>query len=195
MTEPVLGWAIVAIFALQRASEVVVNALHVDRLVADGGIVVARDGMPSMITFHVLWFAGVAVERLLLDATMPAPPLAVTLGLACAAVVAMRVWVLATMGRRWTIRVVVVPGERPIARGPFRFVRHPNYAVVIAEVLLVPLLVGAWRTAILGSVLHLPVLLHRIRREEAAWRELAGHALASIPRFVPGRTHEARTPR
>ncbi len=107
---------------------------------------------------------------------MPSPDVALALVGGLVVVECARAWVLATLGGRFTIRVVVLPGERPIKRGAYRFVRHPNYLVVVAELLLVPLLVGCWRTAIAGSLLHLPVIRNRVRREDASWASIGAVA-------------------
>jgi len=172
-SEPVLGWVILAILALHRVAEVFVDAANTRRLEARGGVLVRDDGFGAMLAFHVMWFAGLLAERAVLGARIPSANLALPLVGALLVVEALRAWVLGTLGRRFTVRVVVVPGERPITRGPYRFTRHPGYVVVVAEVLLVPLLLGCWRTALVGSLLHAPVLGRRVRREEAAWARLA----------------------
>ena len=173
-SEPVLGWAILGIVALHRVVEVFVDAGNTRRLLAQGGTLVRDDGFGAMVTFHVLWFAGLLAERVVLGARIPAANLALPLVGALLVVEALRVWVLGTLGRRFTVRVVVVPGERPVTRGPYRFTRHPNYLVVVAEVLLVPLLLGCWRTALVGSLAaRCRCSWRRIRREEAAWARLA----------------------
>ena len=79
-----------------------------------------------------------------------------------------RFWVLITLGRRWTIRIIAVPGERLVARGPYRFLRHPNYAVVTGEVAAVPLALGLPRYALIFSILNAAVLAIRIPEENAA---------------------------
>jgi methyltransferase len=175
-SEPLVGWAIVSIVALERLAEVVVDRVNTRRLVARGGVLVREDGFRAMLAFHALWFAALAAERLLLGARMPSPDLALAVVGGLVVVECARAWVLATLGRRFTIRVVVLPGEHPITHGPYRYVRHPNYLVVVAELLLVPLLVGCWRTAIAGSLAHLPVIRNRIRREDASWARIGAPA-------------------
>ena len=81
-----------------------------------------------------------------------------------------RYWVLATLGRRWTIRVIVVPGEQLVARGPYRFLRHPNYAVITGEIAVAPLTLGLPIYALVFLVLDLVVLAIRIPAENAALR-------------------------
>jgi isoprenylcysteine carboxyl methyltransferase (ICMT) family protein YpbQ len=85
-----------------------------------------------------------------------------------------RYWVLATLGRRWTIRVIVVPGERLIARGPFRWLRHPNYVAVAGEIAVVPLALGLPIYALAFSILNAAVLAVRVRAENVALASAAG---------------------
>jgi methyltransferase len=79
-----------------------------------------------------------------------------------------RVWVLTSLGRYWTTRVITVPGRPLVKRGPFRLVRHPNYMIVEAELIVVPLIVGAWELAIVFGIANALVLAWRIRVEETA---------------------------
>src|SRR5262249_43456684 len=79
-----------------------------------------------------------------------------------------RFWVLISLGRRWTIRVIAVPGERLVARGPYRFLRHPNYAVVTGEIAAVPLALGLPTYALVFSILNAVVLAIRVPAEDAA---------------------------
>jgi methyltransferase len=79
-----------------------------------------------------------------------------------------RFWVLITLGRRWTIRIIVVPGERLVARGPYRFFRHPNYLVIAGEIAAVPLALGLPLYALVFSILNAAVLAVRISAEDAA---------------------------
>jgi len=81
----------------------------------------------------------------------------------------LRYWVIRTLGRQWNTRILIVPGARRVEGGPFRYLTHPNYAVVALEMLSTPLMVGAWRTALLGSLLNAALLrLVRIPAEERA---------------------------
>lgn len=180
MTEPSLGHAILLAVALQRLLELSWASANARRLVARGGVLVPGDGTPGLVALHAGWLAGILAERTWLSARMP-DALAWPVFLALVGVEALRAWTLSTLGRRWTIRVVVVPGEEPVARGPYRFLRHPNYVVVALEVALIPVWLGAWRTAALFALPHAIGLAYRIRREEAAWRETAARPLGRSP--------------
>jgi methyltransferase len=76
--------------------------------------------------------------------------------------------VLRTLGRRWTTRIIVVPGERLVASGPYRFVNHPNYLVVIGEIAVLPLVFGLWQAALIFSALNAAALAVRVRAENRA---------------------------
>jgi methyltransferase len=99
---------------------------------------------------------------------------------------ALRYWAIATLGWRWNTRIVVVPGAAPVTGGPYRFVRHPNYVAVIAEMVALPLVHGAWLTALAFTLGNAWLLRVRIHAEERALGEHWEHAFAGRPRFVPG---------
>jgi methyltransferase len=80
----------------------------------------------------------------------------------------LRWWCIAVLGRQWNTRVIVVPGLRLVAGGPYRWMRHPNYVAVVAEGIALPLVHTAWVTAVVFTVLNIPLLAVRIRAEEAA---------------------------
>jgi methyltransferase len=98
----------------------------------------------------------------------PGQPISLPLLALFALVEVARVWVLWTLGPRWTTRIIVVPGERLVARGPYRFVSHPNYVVVAAEIALLPLVFGLWQIATLFTLLNAAVLAVRISAENRA---------------------------
>ena len=79
-----------------------------------------------------------------------------------------RIWTLATLGERWTTRIIVLPEAALVQRGPYRFVRHPNYLVVIAEIAVLPLVFGLWQIALIFSLLNAAILTIRIRHENRA---------------------------
>jgi methyltransferase len=155
------GAILLAYLTVQRLAELWWAKQNEARLIALGGIEYGRSHLPLMILFHAGWMAGLW----LLAYDRPVEPvflaLFVVLQLA-------RFWVLATLGRRWTIRIVVVPGERLVARGPYRFFRHPNYAVVTGEIAVVPLALGLPAYALIFSVLNAGMLAIRIIAENAA---------------------------
>ncbi|MGE0658964.1 MAG: isoprenylcysteine carboxylmethyltransferase family protein, partial [Reyranellaceae bacterium] len=81
---------------------------------------------------------------------------------------ALRVWIVLSLGPYWTTRIVTVPGAPLVRRGPYRYLRHPNYVVVTGEIAVLPLIFGAWEIALVFSILNAALLWHRIRIENAA---------------------------
>lgn len=177
MGEPVLGWVLLGAVVAWRLVELGLARRNTVALLAHGGRLAPRDATGLLVAAHVASLAGVVLERWL-GARMGG-----TASVAAGALLVLatlgRAWVLSTLGRRWTIRVVTVPGETPVVTGPYRFVRHPNYVVVLAEVLAIPALFHAWWTLVIGTPLHLAALLLRVRSEDAAWRDVL---LQSAPR-------------
>jgi methyltransferase len=155
------GAILLAYLTVQRLAELWWAKQNEARLMALSGIEYGRSHLPLMILFHAAWMAGLW----LLAYDRPVDPVF----LALFVVLQMgRFWVLATLGRRWTIRIIVVPGERLVARGPYRLLRHPNYAVVTGEIAVVPLALGLPAYALIFSVLNAGMLAIRITAENAA---------------------------
>jgi methyltransferase len=147
--------------SVQRLVELWWAKENATRLMASGGVEYGRSHLPLMILFHAAWLAGLW----LLAYDHPVEPFSLALFVVLQMV---RLWVLATLGRRWTIRVIVVPGERLVAQGPYRFFRHPNYAVVTGEIAVVPLALGLPAYALVFSILNAGMLAIRITAENAA---------------------------
>jgi methyltransferase len=158
-----LGVAILALVTLQRLAELPWATANTKRLLAAGGHEVAPGHYPLIILVHAAWLGT-------LWWVAPGQPVNLPLLALFAVVEIARIWVLATLGRRWTTRIIVVPGESLIARGPYRFVAHPNYVVVALEIALLPLVFGLWEVALTFSLLNAAVLALRIRAEDAALR-------------------------
>jgi methyltransferase len=131
---------------------------------ARGAVEVAPGHYPAIVLLHAAWLAG--LWWLAWDRAVVLPWLAVFVALQAA-----RVWVLASLGARWTTRIVVVPGETLVRTGPYRFMAHPNYAVVAGEIAVLPLAFGLPWYAVAFTVLNAAVLALRIRAEN---RALAG---------------------
>ena len=170
-------WAFAALFALvalERLAELVVARRNLAWARARGGRLVGEPRVwPAMVAMHALFLVVPPLEAALLDRPFrPAVGLP-ALGVAAAAM-ALRYWVIGTLGRRWSPRVVVLPGWPPVTAGPFRLLRHPNYLAVAAELAALPLVHGAWLSALLFSIANAAVLRARIRTEEQALASSGG---------------------
>ena len=153
---------LVALIVLQRFIELMVARINTRNLRAAGGVEHGAGHYPLMVALHTTWLVSLVVFVPANAALNPALFL-VFVGLQAA-----RVWVIASLGRYWTTRVITVPGAAKVTRGPYRWLRHPNYLIVVAEIALVPLIVGAWEIAAIFSVANAGLLFHRVRIETAA---------------------------
>jgi len=160
-----LAELILGLVTLQRLGELILARRNTDRLRAHGAYEVAAGHYPLIVGLHAAWLAG-----LWYFVVWRRPDMAVSLIWLGVFVVlqALRVWVIATLGRRWTTRIMVLPGAPLVAGGPYRFVSHPNYCVVAAEILVLPLVFGLIGYGLVFSVLNAAILWIRIRAEEAA---------------------------
>jgi methyltransferase len=152
---------LVLLVALERLAELVHARRNVTRLRAEGAIELGADHYPFMICLHAAWLAALWL-------TVPADaPIAWSWFALYLLLVAARIWVMASLGRYWTTRILHVPGVPLVRRGPYRFIRHPNYAVVAGEIAVLPLVFGAWQIALIFSILNAAMLAWRIRAENA----------------------------
>ena len=159
----VFGWGAVllAYLTVQRVAELWWAKHNERRLFAAGGVGYGRSHLPLIVLLHAAWMAGMWV----LAYDRAVDPIFLVLFVLLQTV---RFWVLFTLGRRWTIRIIAVPGERLVVRGPYRYLRHPNYAVVGGEIAVVPLALGLPVYALVFSILNAIVLAIRIPAENAA---------------------------
>ena len=163
MTWP--AYLVLALVTAQRLGELWLAERNTRRLLARGAHEVGRGHYPFMVAVHagwliVLWLLG------------PGPPLHIVPLVIYLLLQAGRVWVIATLGERWTTRIIVLPGEPLVRRGPYRWLAHPNYLIVVAEIAVLPLVFGLPVVAAFFSALNAIVLWVRIREENQA---LADH--------------------
>jgi methyltransferase len=162
----------VMLVAVQRLLELTYSRRNEVRLRARGAVERGRGHYPAIVAIHALWLLSTLVEGLLRG---PEPPVWWPVPLAAFLLVQpLRYWAILSLGENWNTRVLVVPGGKLVRRGPYRYFPHPNYVVVVVEVLTFPLIFGAWITAIVFSLLNAALLYVRIRIENRALRELAG---------------------
>jgi methyltransferase len=159
--------------AAQRLIELRLARRHQLALLARGGVEVAPRHYRAMVVLHAAFLVACLLEVWWLRRPFR-PALAAAMAVLLAAAQALRYWAIATLGERWTTRIICLPGAPRITRGPYRFLRHPNYLAVVAEMAALPLLHGAWLTAAAFSAANALVLGVRIRHEESALARFAG---------------------
>ena len=159
--------ALIAAVVAERLVELVVARRHERALAARGGYPVGDGHYPVMVALHTGFLVACVVEVFVVGRPfLPAlgwPMLALVVG-----TMALRWWVIATLGERWTTRIWVVPGAPRVTGGPFRWLRHPNYLAVAVELVALPLVHTAWFTASVFGGANLLLLAHRIRAEDRA---------------------------
>ena len=154
--------AVVALVALQRLAELWIARRNTKALLAEGAVEHGAGHYPVIVLLHTAWLAA------MLWAALQGPVVDYYLIGLFLLLQAGRVWVLMTLGRYWTTRIITVPNAPLIKRGPFRFVRHPNYLVVALEIVVLPLAFGEVELAVAFGLANAAVLAWRIRAEERA---------------------------
>lgn len=156
-----LALVVLVFVTLQRLGELVLARRNTARLLARGAVEIAPGHYPLVVLMHGAWLAG--LWWLAWDAPVNLAWLAVF-----AVLQLLRVWVLVTLGPRWTTRIIVLPGEPLVHAGPYRFLSHPNYCVVVGEIMVLPLVFGMVWYGIVFTILNAAVLTIRIGAENRA---------------------------
>jgi len=179
--------ALVASVALIRLFELVLSRRNVASLKEAGAVEVGGSLYPWMAAMHATFLVACVAEVRFLDRPL-LTPLAVVSGFLLIAAAVVRFWAIATLGKRWTTRVLVLPGASPVTTGPYRWIRHPNYLAVVIEFAALPMIHTAWLTALVYSLANAIVLSSRIRTEEEALAENGDYleAMGDRPSFFPG---------
>ncbi len=154
---------LLALVTVGRLGELVIARRNTVALLRLGAVEIAPGHYPAIVALHAAWLAALWIYG-------SGQPLNAFWLSAFVALQGARIWVLTTLGSRWTTRIIVQPGESLIARGPYRFVSHPNYIVVIGEIAVLPLCLGLPWVALVFSVLNAGALAIRIRAENAGLR-------------------------
>jgi methyltransferase len=160
----ITGGLILGLVTLQRLGELVLARRNTARLFKRGAVEYAPEHYPLIVLLHAAWLATLWIVG------FDQPVSLVWLGV-YALLQVLRVWVLVTLGERWTTRILLLPGAPAVVTGPFRFVRHPNYLVVVGEIAVLPLALDLPIVAAIFSILNGGVLAIRIKAENRAWRE------------------------
>ncbi|WP_217238414.1 isoprenylcysteine carboxyl methyltransferase family protein [Streptomyces sp. AC555_RSS877] len=172
MSSEVLFTVLILAVGLERVAELVVSRRNAALSLARGGVECGRGHYPFMVVLHTGLLVGALVEVWMRRPDTPAV-LAWSMLALVAASQALRWWCIATLGRQWNTRVIVVPGAARVTGGPYRWIPHPNYVAVVVEGIALPLVHSAWITAVVFTSLNGFLLATRIRTEDAALAQLA----------------------
>ena len=170
-----LAW-LLGFVALQRLIELAIAHRNTRRLLAAGAREAGAGHYPLFILLHASWLMALA-----LVVPWPAEPSWPLIAI-FVVLQALRVWVVASLGRFWTTRIITLEGAPLVRRGPYRWVRHPNYWIVVGEIAILPLAFGAWHIALVWSILNALLLRHRIGVENAALTSRRNHPPPTDPR-------------
>jgi methyltransferase len=155
------GVAVLAFVTLQRLAELALSQHNTKKLIARGGHEVAPEHYPLIVMLHASWLAALWLLG-------PGPPIEIIPLILFALLQLGRVWVIATLGERWTTRIIVLPGAPLVKAGPYRWFDHPNYLIVIGEFAVLPLVFDLPMVAIIFSLLNGLMLWVRISAENRA---------------------------
>jgi methyltransferase len=181
-----LFWLLLVAVGAMRLIELRISRAHQRDLAARGATRIREPRFGLMVGLHTAILIGAGLE-----ATIARRPLLPALAAIClllvVAAIALRLWVIRSLGQHWNVQIVDSVGLGVVTAGPFRFVRHPNYVAVFVELLALPLVHTAWITALAGALAHLLVLRARIAAEEDVLMAHPAYraAMGGKPRFVP----------
>jgi len=168
---------------LLRMGELILAERNRRWAMAQGGLEADRRQYLVIIAVHTLFYLSLWLEWKYWsygwNALWP-----IWLGLLAGAQI-VRFWAILALGRHWNTKTIVLPQMKLVTRGPYRFIRHPNYLAIITEFVAIPVLCGAYRTAVVFSLANAWILARRIPQEERALRQYSGDTLPPVPRFFP----------
>jgi methyltransferase len=165
---------ILGVVTLQRIAELVISSHNTSRLKARGAVELAPRHYPLIVAVHAAWLASLWIFG------RDRPPDLIAL-LFYLVLQGLRFWVMWTLGARWTTRIIVLPGLPLVSSGPYRFLSHPNYAVVIGEIAVLPLVLGLPWFAAAVTLLNAAVLAIRIKAENRALAAFCATPVRSAP--------------
>lgn len=165
---------LIGIVIIQRLVELIVARRNEKWMKAQGAFEAGTSHYPYMIMLHTSFFISLISEVVILDRSL-SPFWVPLLGIFLLAQV-LRVWCLASLGKFWNTKIIILPGAEVVQKGPYKLIRHPNYVIVCTEILVLPLLFQAYFTAILFTLLNIVILSIRIPAEERALREATNYS-------------------
>jgi len=184
VTTQVLYLIILALVGIERLGELVLSRRNARIALANGAKEYGAGHFRVMALMHLLFLVSCAAEVVVLQRPFVAA-VGVPAFIAELLGQGLRYWAIATLGVRWNVRIFVVPDSTPVTGGPYRFVRHPNYVAVVIDIIALPLIHGAWLTALVFTLANAAMLYVRIRAEERALGDIYASTFAGKPRFMP----------
>ncbi|NSL52654.1 isoprenylcysteine carboxyl methyltransferase family protein [Calidifontibacillus erzurumensis] len=177
----------IALIILQRIVELGIAKKNEKWMKARGGYEVGKEHYKYIVLVHILFFVTLIIEVFLFEKQLS--PLWVIFLFIFSIAQVIRVWSIMSLGRFWNTKIIVVPNTNIIEKGPYKWVRHPNYLVVLIELLVLPLIFDAFWTAIIFTILNIVVLKHRIQLEEQELMKGTNYGIIfqNRYRFVPSR--------
>lgn len=164
---------VISIVILQRLVELVVAKRNEQWMRSQGAFEVGAAHYPIMVTMHIAFFISLLAEVILLDRSLSSMWI-ILLVIFLTAQVA-RIWCLTSLGKFWNTKIIILPGADVVQKGPYKWVRHPNYVIVTTELLVLPLMFGAYLTAIIFTLLNVWMLSVRIPAEEKALKDATNY--------------------
>jgi len=161
-----LFWTLLIILALQRISELLIARRNERTALSEGALEYDPQGYKVIVAMHLAFFFSFIAEYYLLNRSLNTlwPLLLLVLVLA----EALRYWAISSLGKYWNTKILVIPGTSLVSKGPYKYIRHPNYLAVVIEIAVIPLIFSCYLTSVIFTLLNLLVLRRRIRIEERA---------------------------
>ncbi len=169
-----LFWILIGLVVIQRLVELRVAKRNEQKLKARGAFEAGASHYPYMVAMHTAFFISLMAEVLLTD--RPLSPIWPVLLAVFLAMQVMRFWCLSSLGEFWNTKIIILPGANVVRRGPYKWLKHPNYVIVTTELLVLPLIFQAYLTAAVFMVLNAWMLSVRIPAEERALREATDYS-------------------
>jgi len=158
--------ALLILIAAERIVELFISKRNARAIIDKGGEEHGAGHYPVMVVLHTAIFPACFAEVLFFERAWSVP-LAASMGCLLVLTMALRYWAISSLGSFWNTRVIILPNAEVVRKGPYRWMRHPNYLAVIVELAAIPLFHGAWISAVFFSVANAALLFHRIRFEES----------------------------
>ena len=155
----------ISFFIIQRLSELVIARRNEKWLLSQGAVQYGQDHYPFMIALHTLFIAAIIIEYVLRGQ----PPISWALLIIYLLVLSFKYWALSSLGKYWNTKIYRVPGVYPVKKGPYKFLKHPNYMEVVCEIAVIPLIFHLYYTAIIFTLLNAAMLTVRISVENKVW--------------------------